>query len=212
MSYLIRNEIASEHRRVEEITREAFWNVHVPGCDEHYLASRMRDHEDFVSELDYVLLYDDQVIGNIMYTRSHLIGSDGREIETLTFGPVSILPEFQRRGFGSRLIEYSMDQATKQNWAAIVIYGNPSNYVGQGFKSCKRYDVTDSRGGFPSALLVKELIPDVLKGSTWTYRESSAFELDLTKFAEYEATFPPLVKEEKPSQEEFFILSNSVIV
>ena len=35
----IRNEKETDYRRVEEITRKAFWNLYAPGCDEHYLGS-----------------------------------------------------------------------------------------------------------------------------------------------------------------------------
>ena len=50
----IRNEAARNFSEVERLTREAFWNVHVPGCGEHYLAHILRTHGDFVPELDLV--------------------------------------------------------------------------------------------------------------------------------------------------------------
>lgn len=40
----IRNEEEKDYRKVEEITRKAFWNLYVPGCDEHYLVHIMRSH------------------------------------------------------------------------------------------------------------------------------------------------------------------------
>lgn len=55
---LIRNEKTSDYAAVENITREAFWNQSVPGCDEHYLVHVMREHEDFVPELDLVAELD----------------------------------------------------------------------------------------------------------------------------------------------------------
>ena len=211
MSYLIRNEVLTDQRRVEEITREAFWNIHVPGCDEHYLVHSMRDHKDFIKELDYVLLYNDEIIGNIMYTKSSLVGRNNERKEILTFGPVSILPEYQKKGFGSKLIEYSINEANKKQWEAIVIYGNPNNYVKYGFRSCKRYNVTNTIGEFPCALLVNELKQGVLKDAGWTFVESEAYSIDFTGFEEYEKGFPPRAKEETLTQEEFFILSNSRI-
>lgn len=45
---LIRNEIKSDYRTVEELTRKAFWNVQVPGCEEHYLAHIMREQNIFM--------------------------------------------------------------------------------------------------------------------------------------------------------------------
>ena len=96
----IRNERESDYETVETITRKAFYNVYIPGCMEHYLVHIMRNHEDFVPELDFVLELDGEVIGNIMYTKSKLVSENGTEKEILTFGPVSILPEYQRAGYG----------------------------------------------------------------------------------------------------------------
>ena len=103
----IRNERKEDYSIVEEITRKAFYNVYVPGCMEHYLVHVMRDHEDFIPELDFVLERDGQVIGNIMYTKAKLTDENGTEKEILTFGPVSVLPEYQRNGYGKLWINQS---------------------------------------------------------------------------------------------------------
>lgn len=66
----IRNETESDYEVVEDITRNAFWNVYVPGCYEHYLVHVMRKHVDFIPMLDFVAELDGQIIGNIMYTKS----------------------------------------------------------------------------------------------------------------------------------------------
>ena len=98
---IVRNEKETDHRHVEEIIRKAFYNLYVPGCTEHYLARVMRGHEDFIPELDLVLELEGQVIGAIMYTRAHLVDERGEEREILTFGPVCVLPEYQRMGYGA---------------------------------------------------------------------------------------------------------------
>ena len=103
----IRLEAEKDYRIVENLTREAFWNQYVPGCDEHYLVHMMRAHEDFIPELDFVLTLDGEIIGSIMYTRSKLVDENGNEKQILTFGPVSILPKYQRQGYGKMLIEHS---------------------------------------------------------------------------------------------------------
>lgn len=104
--YSIRNERTEDLREVEELTRKAFWNVNVPGCCEHYLVHVMRHHPDFIPELDFVLEKGDRVIGNIMYAKAKLVDMDNNEKQILTFGPLSILPEFQRKGYGKALLEY----------------------------------------------------------------------------------------------------------
>ena len=100
---LIRNERETDYQRVEEITRKAFWNLYIPGCVEHYLAHVMRGHADFLPELDFVVEIGGQVIGNIMYTKAKLMDESGQEKGILTFGPVSILPAYQRKGYGKRI-------------------------------------------------------------------------------------------------------------
>ena len=84
----IRNENKADHKIVEEITRNAFYNLYIPGCVEHYLVHIMREHEDFIPELDFVAELDGQVIGNIMYTRAKLTDEQGMEKNILTFGPL----------------------------------------------------------------------------------------------------------------------------
>lgn len=73
----IRNERNSDYEAVEALTRRAFYNQYVPGCVEHYLVHIMRQHEDFIPELDFVMVSDGKVIGNIMYTKAKLTGESG---------------------------------------------------------------------------------------------------------------------------------------
>ena len=207
----IRNEEETDYKRVEEITRKSFWNLYIPGCIEHYLVHVMRSHKDFLSELNLVIEVDDKVIGNIMYTKTKLIDEFGEEKDILTFGPVSILPEYQRMGYGKKLMEYSFEQAAALNYDVIVIFGNPNNYVSRGFKSCKKYNVCLENGSYPSAMMVKELKPDALDGRKWVYYQSPVFEINEEEAGNFDADLEKWEKKYQPSQEEFFILSHSNI-
>lgn len=210
-SIRIRNELESDYRRVEEITRKAFWNLYVPGCAEHYLTHAIRPHEDFLPELDFVIEVNGQVIGNIMYTKTTLIDESGTRKGILTFGPVSILPEYQRRGYGKILIEHSFERAAGLGYDVIVIFGDPANYVSRGFKSCKKYNVCVADGTFPSAMMVKELIPGALDGRKWVYHQSAAFDIDEEALQMFDETFERMEKEYRPCQEMFYIHSNSIL-
>mgnify|MGYP000750822716 CR=1 FL=1 len=66
-------------------------------------------------------------------------------------------------------------------------------------------------GIFPTGMMVKELKPGVLDGRTWYYRESPAFEIDMDKFEEFDRMFEPKEKKVQPSQEAFYIISNSTL-
>lgn len=207
----IRSEEEKDYKKVEEITRKAFWNLYVPGCIEHYLVHVMRSHEDFLAELDFVIEADNQIIGNIMYTKARLIDESGEKKEILTFGPVCILPEYQRKGYGKKLIEYSFEQAFKLGYGVIVIFGNPGNYVSRGFKSCKKYNVCLENRTYPSAMMVKELKPGVMDGRKWIYCQSSVFEIDEQEAQRFDEGLESLEKKYQPSQEEFYIHSHSII-
>jgi len=96
MDIMIRQETKNDYRAVEELTREAFWNLYFPGCIEHYLVHQMRDHADFLEEFDFVAECDGKIVGNIMYTKAWLVDETGKEMDIVSFGPISVLPEYQR--------------------------------------------------------------------------------------------------------------------
>lgn len=205
----IRNETPRDYRAVEELTRRAFYNLYIPGCVEHYLVHVMRDHPDFLPELDFVLELDGEIIGSILYTRATLTDEAGEVKEVLTFGPVCVAPEHQRRGYGKRLLEHSFAKAAALGYDAVVIFGSPANYVGRGFVSCKKHNVCAEGGRFPAAMMVKELVPGALDGRRWIYRDSPVMAVDEAEAARYDDTLPPMEKGHRPSQEEFYILSHS---
>lgn len=69
----IRLENRSDYRNVENLTREAFWNVYRPGCMEHYVLHCFRDDPAFIPELDFVMELDGQLIGQVIYVRSEIL-------------------------------------------------------------------------------------------------------------------------------------------
>lgn len=211
--YSIRLERPDDYRTVENLTREAFWNLSVPGCDEHYFVHVMRGHADFVPALDFVMEVESQIIGNIMYVKSKLVDETGAEKQILSFGPVCIHPAYQRRGYGKALLEHSFAKAVALRYDTIVIFGNPDNYVARGFKSCKKYNVCLAGDLYPCALLVKELKTNALEQRKWCFHESTVGALcgDVDAVAAFDKQFPPKVKAWQPSQEEFYIHSHSAI-
>jgi len=171
----------------------------------------MRSHQDFLPTLDLVIEVDGQIVGNIMYTKAKLVDEAGEEKDILTFGPVCILPEYQRLGYGKQLMEESFERAAALGYDVIVIFGNPGNYVSRGFKSCQKYNICLENEIYPTAMLVKELKTGVLDGRKWMYRQSSVMEIDVEEAEHFDQTLDSLEKQYQPSQEEFFIYSHSTI-
>lgn len=130
---IIRNETPADYAAAEHLTREAFWNVYCPGCMEHYVLHVLRNDPAFVPELDLVMEQDGQIIGHVMYMRAAITANDGREIPIMTFGPISIHPDLQRRGLGKHLLETSMEKAMALGAGALCIEGNLDFYGKSGF-------------------------------------------------------------------------------
>lgn len=209
---VIRNEEEKDYERVESLIRKAFYNVYVPGCTEHYLVHIMRNHEDFIKELDFVMEIDGQIIGSIMYTKAKLIDEKENQKDILTFGPLCIDSQYQRQGYGKQLIEYSFQKAMDMGYDVVVIFGNPGNYVGRGFKSCQRYHVCLKGDVFPTAMLVKELKEGALDGRKYYYYDSPVMQIDEKEALKYDESLEEkLERKVLPCQEEFYILSQSTI-
>lgn len=207
----IRNEAESDYRKVEELTRKAFYNLYIPGGTEHYLVHVMRSHEDFLPELDFVLEDDNEILGSIMYTKARLVDEAGVEKKILTFGPLCISPEHQRKGYGKRLISHSFAKAIELGYDVVVIFGSPSNYAASGFTSCKKHNICLEDGTYPSAMMVKKLKENALDGRKWHYYDSPVMQIDEEEAARFDEGFEKLEKKYQASQEEFYIYSQSVM-
>ncbi len=203
MEYKIRLEKPDDYSKVEEMTREAFWNLYTPGCDEHYLCHIMRSHNDFIKELDYVAEIDGNIIGSIMYSNSVLIGENKEEIGIVSFGPLCVHPDYQRQGVGTALINKTKEIVIQKNIPAIVIYGDPHNYCKHGFKNGIDYSVSDMTGKQPLGLLVLELESDFFGSQKWKIKQSDVFSFDHAKVIEFDKRFKKKEKQTQYSQEIF---------
>lgn len=199
----IRLERNDEYRAVENLTREAFWNVYRPGCMEHYVLHCYRNDPAFVPELDFVMEVDGNRIGQVMYVRSEIDCSDGRKLPIMTFGPIGIAPEYKRQGYGKRLLEYSMKEAKKMGAGALAITGNIDFYGKSGFVPAKKKGILYADDLEADYFLICELVPGFLDGISGTYKDPDGYficEKDPDGFEQFEASFPPKKKEKLPGQ------------
>jgi len=200
----LRLEQPADYRETETLTREAFWNYYVPGCNEHYLMHIIRDCPVFLPELCFVAEHEGRIIGNIVYAKSMIKVDDGTEYETLGIGPISVLPEYQRKGIGSKLIEHTRNLAHKMGFRAILLYGDPSYYSKQGFISAEQLGIRTVDNMYAVALQVCELYENALSGITGRYVENPVYEMDEAAADEFDKTFPFKEKvNNTPSQKRF---------
>jgi putative acetyltransferase len=211
IDYLIRRECEADYQTIEHLTREAFWNLYVPGCDEHFLVHTMRSHPDYLHDMAFVAEFEGTIIGSIMYTKSTVENELGERLETATFGPLCVAPHYQRMGIGTALIEHTRRIAMEKGFPAILILGDPHNYCKHGFKSCKDFNVRTKEGKYPLGLMVLELKEGAFKDHSWTFKESDAYELNKEAVEEYDRRFPYKEKKHHYSQELFSMLVRAVV-
>lgn len=139
--YSIRLEQPSDFREVENLTREAFWDVYRPGCNEHLVLHKLRKADSFVKELSYVCVEGNQIVGHIAYSKVTITAEDGIKKTAIGFGPISVLPELQKIGIGSELIKVTVEKARELGSPAIFITGDHKYYHRFGFESASKYGV-----------------------------------------------------------------------
>lgn len=205
MDVIVRIEREDEHRKVEEMTRDSFWNLYMPGADEHFILNNLRKSPDFIQQLCLVAVdkKTNQIVGNIVYTHSKIQDDNLIDHQMLTFGPLTVSKSCQRRGIGSLLIRTSINKAKEMGYKAICILGNHRYYSKFGFENGQKFGISSSDGSFPKGLLVKELFDGSLNEIKGRLYRSSSYEYDQTELAKFEREFKFKEKYITPSQKVF---------
>ena len=201
--YTIRNERKEEYREVENLVREAFWNVYRPGCLEHYVLNQLRNDPAFVPELDFVMEKDGKLIGQNIFVRTIIKADDGRKSPIMTMGPIDILPEYKRQGFGKILLDYSLEKAQEAGCKAVCFEGNIDFYGKSGFVTASTYGIRYHglpEGEDASFFLCKELEAGYLDGITGEYTTPQGYFVDESDAELFDKEFPYKEKMKLPGQ------------
>ena len=159
----IRKESKKDYFEVENVTREAFWNVYRPGCFEHFVIHKLRADEDFVKELDYIIEEDGKIISNIVYALGRIKKDNGKVEKVLIFGPVSVLPDYQKKGYGKKLMEYWEIEMKSQGFGLVMTSTQVDEsaqhfYRKLGYKDCGGFVIDIPNYAQPMELfLIKEI-------------------------------------------------------
>lgn len=201
--YIIRLEKKDDYKEVENLVREAFWNVYRPGCSEHYVIHVLRDDQAFVKELDFVMEQDGRLIGQNMFMETVINADDGRTIPVLTMGPIGITPELKRKGYGKALLDYSLKKAIELRYGAVLFEGNIGFYGKSGFDYARKFNIRYHdlpEGADDSFFLCKELIPGYLDGITGVYQTPHGYYVEDSDVEEFDKGFPAKKKLKLPGQ------------
>ncbi len=200
---IIRLERPEDYREVENLIREAFWNVYRPGCSEHYVIHMLRDDPAFIKDLDLVMVKDGRLIGQNMFMETVIEADDGRVIPVLTMGPICITPELKRKGYGKVLLDHSLEKAAGLGYGAVLFEGNIGFYGKSGFTYAREFGIRYHdlpKDADDSFFLCKELIPGYLNGVTGVYETPQGDYVKDSEGEEFDKGFSPKQKLKLPGQ------------
>ena len=86
--------------------------------------------------ISMVAVINDQIVGHILFTAVQLESMEG-----VGLAPMAVLPEVQRSGIGSQLIEEGVRRIRERGKAFIVVLGHPEYYPRFGFRPASRYNI-----------------------------------------------------------------------
>ena len=156
LNIIIRKETPQDYYNTELMTMRAFWNIHEPGCNEHYLLHMLRQSDDYLPELSRVAELDGKIVGSIAFSKAVI--KDGDKVhDIVTFGPLSVEPMAQHLGVGRMLLKEGLALAKAAGYPGICIYGEPGYYPRHGFVTCDHFGITDPGGNNYDALMGYEL-------------------------------------------------------
>lgn len=190
MNVTFRLETPNDYQEVENLTREAFWNVYEPGCVEHYLLNRIRQSQDFIPELDFIAEYNGKIVGNIVCVQSYIEGDDNNKLPVLCCGPISVLPAYQHKGIGRKMIEHTLTTAERLGHKAILLCGDPQLYIRYGFVEAKKYNIRTADNRFSPALQIFPLNGTDLVKYSGRYFENNIYDIDTLQAEIFDQKFP----------------------
>ena len=179
-----------EWKETENLTREAFWDVYKPGCDEHLVLHLIRKRNCYIEALDLVAVDGEKIIGHIICTRAKVIDSMNNEHHVLCAGPFSIMKKYQGKGHGARLMEYCIAKAKELAHDAMILFGNPDYYHRFGFRNAAEFGITTKEGLNFDPFMALGLLNASLSGITGKFYEDESFSVDGAELEDFEKQYP----------------------
>lgn len=121
----------SEEEAVADVHRRAF------GSDiESDLALGLMRDPGFVRTLSFVAEDGGRLLGHVLFSRAWLERDDGQPgFPLLVLAPLAVVPEAQREGVGTALVEAAIALAGESGEIAVLVFGDPAYYGRFGFES-----------------------------------------------------------------------------
>ncbi len=169
MNPTIRPETPADRDAIHEVVALAFGRE-----DEAELVEALRQSAAFIPELSLVTAQDGNVIGHVMFSHMSIETPTGTA-PALALAPVSVRPEQQNRGIGSRLVREGLERCQALGHRIVIVEGHPAYYPRFGFLPARAQGLEATFPVPDAAFMALELVPGALDGVRGTVRYPPAF-------------------------------------
>ncbi|MEI5906236.1 N-acetyltransferase [Bacillus spongiae] len=175
MEIIIRPELKKEYSKTEEVVKRAFSNVEISDKTEHLLVNRIRKSNAFIPELSLLALNENKDrIGHILFSKVAIVDG-GDAVEALALAPLSVEPEYQRKGVGSQLVHMGIKKARELGYHSVIVLGHSEYYPKFGFKPASLWNIQAPFDVPDEIFMALELKPNALENVQGIVQYSSAF-------------------------------------
>jgi len=165
MNIRLRQEKSADYPQVFNLVEQAFATLEISDHTEQFLVERLRTSNAFIPELSIVAEYKNKIIGHILLTKIKIQNKES-EHTSLSLAPVAVLPEFQNKGIGGKLILHAHKAARKLGFKSVILVGHKNYYPRFGYKPTINYGIKLPFDAPEQNCLAIELVENGLKGVT----------------------------------------------
>jgi len=157
MKVAIRPETEKDYEEITRIHNLAFSRI-----NEGKLVENLRKTPRFVSELSLVAEYENRIIGHVLFYPIK-INSGTTKCDSLSLAPISVHPNYQNRGIGSKLIEKGLETAKRLGFKSVIVLGHPKYYPRFGFEVASNWGICAPFDAPDDVFFAMELTKEGLK-------------------------------------------------
>ncbi|MBW3524806.1 GNAT family N-acetyltransferase [Chryseobacterium sp. NKUCC03_KSP] len=177
MNLKIRTELEDDFGAVFELIKSAFEKEEFSDHKEHYLVERLRKSDAFIPALSLVAEMNGQIVGYILLSKVAIVDAGGNSHTSLSLAPVAVLPKFQGKGIGGRLIEASHERAKELDFNSVVVLGHEDYYPRFGYMLMKQFGIALPFNAPEANCMVIELIENALQNINGVVAYPKEFEI-----------------------------------
>jgi putative acetyltransferase len=163
---LIRHEQPQDIEAIHTLNQLAFG-----GDAEANIVDALRTNCDQL--LSLVAVEDEQIIGHILFSPATVETEEGT-VTGVGLAPMAVAPEFQRQGFGTKLVEQGLAELCRQGLPFVIVLGHPDYYPRFGFEPAAHFGMRCQWKGVPDEAFMAQILDDKFSGKlsgTAYYRE-----------------------------------------